>query len=272
MSRPEPRTWSVSGARAYTACPRQWWLVYVAHAPQESGFDSIRGQVLHAGIAAGYSTHAAAVAEGRDMVVAIRRSHVAVEHAVCKAAARLGHEEVDEAIDTAIECLNELYPMPGDEVLLVEQSMHIEVDGVPIQYRADAVYRRDGVLVVRDWKSNKELPKRRELPQNRQLALGALCAARTYRETKVTVEIASIGSGVAVDCPIDRSAAQEAGRWVAEVAHVADADRVFEPRPGTECARCSVRAHCPVFATDETLVITPESLLAGRIRQAGATP
>jgi hypothetical protein len=130
VSRPEPRTWSVSAARAYT-CPRQWWLIYVAHAPQESGFDSIRGQVLHAGVAAGYSTHAVAVAEGRELVVAIRRSHVAVEHAVCKAAARLGHEEVDEAIDTAIECLNELCPEPGDEVLLVEQSMYIEVDGVP---------------------------------------------------------------------------------------------------------------------------------------------
>lgn len=269
MSSPEPRTWSVSGARAYKACPRQFFLVYVAHAPQEPGFDSIRGQVLHAGIAAGYSTHAAAVAEGRDMVVAIRRSHVAVEYAVCEAAARLDHEQVDEAIDTVIECLNELCPEPGDEVLLVEQSMHIEVGGVPIQYRADAVYRRGGTLVVRDWKSRKDLPRRRELPGDRQLALGALCAARTYGDTKVTVEIASIGSGVAVDSPIDRSAAQEAGRWVAETACDADADRVFTPRPGTECARCSVRVHCPVFATDEALVITPESLLAGRIRQAG---
>jgi CRISPR/Cas system-associated exonuclease Cas4 (RecB family) len=202
------------------------------------------------------------------MVVAVHRSHVAVEYAVCKAAARLAHEEIDEAIDTCIECLKELMPEPGDEVLLVEGQMNIEVDGSQITYRADAVYRRNGLLTVRDYKSRKELPRRRELPQDRQLALGALCAARTYGDTRVAVEIASIGSGVAVDSLIDRSAAQEAGRVVAETARVADADRVFEPRPGAECARCSVQAHCPVY--NSASLITPESLLAGRIRQAGA--
>jgi CRISPR/Cas system-associated exonuclease Cas4 (RecB family) len=253
----EQRVWSVSAMRTYVTCPRQWWLSYVAHAPQEQGVASIRGQVLHAGVAAGVAAFDAARKEGRDVVVAIRRMHAAVEHAVCKAAARLGHEEIDEAVDTAIECLNELGPEPGDDILLIEGRMDIEVDGVPITYRADLVYRRAGRVVVRDWKSRKDLPRRRELPRDRQLTLGALCAARTFGVTQVDVEIASIGSGVAVDAPIHPSTAQDTGRVVAEVAGKAEADREFRPRPGAACARCPVQAHCPTVALIGAEILAP---------------
>lgn len=259
------RRWSISAVRSYLSCPRQWWLTRVAGVEQTFNPDSCRGQLMHAGLAAGYREMDRAQREREGWLpnVITRRAEGALIHGVAKEATRLGVDEDDEVIDTACRALRYLGPHRGDTVLGVECEMNIRVEGVAITYRADVVYRRRGRLVVRDWKSAKALPKRRDVPRNWQLALGALCAARTFdvKGTEVDVEIASIGSAVAVTAPITADQAWEGGLVVAETARLAELGPhrpvPFAPERGEECARCPVRRFCPEFAEVGTEIPAP---------------
>ena len=251
------RKWSISATRSYLACPRQWWLTRVANVERTVSEDSFQGQLMHAGLAAGYAEMGRAWAEGRNLQVVQRRGEVACEFGIAKEADRLAIDYEDGLVDTAVRALMHLGPRQDDQVVGVERDMDLRVDGVPIGYRADVVYRRGGVLVVRDWKSRKSLPKARDLPRDWQLALGALAVARTYGETVVRVELASINGATSVAFPITAQAAQAAGRIVAETARTAEADTECLPLPGAACNDCKVVAHCTVYAKPNTVILTP---------------
>jgi CRISPR/Cas system-associated exonuclease Cas4 (RecB family) len=253
------RRWSISATRAYLACPRQWWLTRVANVDQDNPDANFRGVLMHVGLAAGYAEMARAQREPEGWLpgAVLRRGEAACEFAIAKEADRLRIELEDEPIDTACRALAHLGPQPGDEVLGVEYDMDIRVDGVPIGFRADVIYRRDRILCVTDWKSSSTLPKARDLPKDWQLCLGALCAARTFGDTVVRVGIASIGAAVAVRFPVTADQAQEAGRVVAQTARQAENDLDCLPLPGSACADCKVVAHCPVYAPDGVLIQVP---------------
>jgi CRISPR/Cas system-associated exonuclease Cas4 (RecB family) len=258
------RRWSISAVRDYLSCPRMWWLKRAANVEQEASSDSYRGQLMHAGLAAGYREVYQAQREHGgwlDGTVA-RRGETACELGILKEAHRLALDDYDdELVDTACRALRHLGPRRGDHVIGIEHDMDIQVDGVPIGYRADLIYRRGGVLTVRDWKSAKELPKARDLHRNWQLALGALCVARTLGDTSVRVEIASIGSAVVVSASMPMDVARDGGRVVAEAAQLAELELQrpvpFAPEPGSACAGCPVRRHCPVYAEPGTVIPTP---------------
>lgn len=258
------RSWSVTGHWDYSLCPRMWWLLRVARVPQEASEDSRRGTVLHAGMAAGYLAADVAMREGWAGSSVVHEVLIAVDVAVRKAARLHDYAAVDEAIDTCTNALAHLHPHPGDRVLVVERALDTEVSGVPITYRPDVIYQRRGLLTVRDWKSRSELPRARDLRDSRQLALGALCAARAFPSEflatrRVRVEIASIGSATVVGSDMDRATALKAGDVVAATAARAEADTVFEPKPGAVCATCKVRAYCPVYANEETPEVGPDA-------------
>ena len=260
------RRWSISAVRAYMACPRQWWLTRVANVDKEVSDASLRGQLMHAGLAAGYAEMARAYGERErwpaDTVA--RRGEATLEYAIAKEADRLGVDFDGETVDTAARALRHLGPQPTDVLLGVERDLDIRIDGVPIIYRADVIYRRAGVLTVRDWKSRKTLPKARDLPRDWQLCLGALVAARTFGDTFVRVELASIGGAVAVAYPITADEAREVGRLVAATAWDAEhANDDYAPLPGSACADCPVRKHCPEFAAPGAMVPTPATIEVG---------
>lgn len=248
--------WTISAARAYQACPRMWWLTRVANVAQVVDPDSHRGVLLHAALAAGYEELVRALADGSSSFVTQQRRDSAVVHAMVTEADRLKVPYSEEAADTAIRALEHLGPQPGDEFLGAEDNLDIEHNGVPIRYRVDLLYRRDGVLVVRDWKSAAP-PKARDLLGNRQLALGALCAARVFDANRVDVEIASINAAVAVSTPANVAVARSAGDVVVAVAGQVAADTEFETRKGTACNTCRVTAACPVYAADGVMVPIP---------------
>ena len=253
------RRWSVSGHYLYDGCPRAWWLRNIAGVPTEDTDESQLGVVLHAGLAAGYAEHDRCNRSRLCDYPAVIRHRVGdkVENALIDAIGDRDDVDLDAAYDTVMRALAHLGPLSTDRVLGVEVPMEISVDGVPITYRADALYERAGELVVRDWKSTSELPRARDLPGNRQLALGALCAARTYKPSRVRVEIASINAAVAVSSPIEVTAARKAGSVVAATARRAEADVAFTPTPGAVCSTCKVRAYCPVYAAPETVLVAP---------------
>lgn len=245
--------WSYSGTIDYLTCPRMWWLKRIAHVKQDATDASYRGQLMHAGLAAGYLEMYQAQHEREGWLDdgITRRGEAACAHGVAREAARLNVDYDDEMVDTACRALRHLGPRRGDVLIGVEYDLDLRIDGVAIGYRADVLYRRGGVLTVRDWKSRKTLPKKRELLKMWQLALGALAAARTFGEGGVMVEIASIGSAVAVSTEMPMEVARDGGRVVVEAAGLAQLEfqrpTPFAPEPGDACADCPVRRHCPVY-------------------------
>jgi hypothetical protein len=222
----------------------------VENVPRDVGSGNARGVLLHAGLAAGYSTANWCQLQGLigDELRSYRDS--AVMDAIDRETARLGlqGDPNDEPVDTVIAALDHLGPLPDDVVLGVEHELQITHQGAPIGMRVDVLYRREGRLTVRDWKSTSELPRAQDLPFNRQLALGALCAARIFGDTQVWIEIASINAGVAVTGPIRAEQARAAGDAVAETADKAEADTEFLPTPGSACATCPVWRSCPAHS------------------------
>lgn len=237
-----PKHWSPSAHRAYRTCPRQFWLEYVARVGRTDSPESVRGQVMHAGMAAGWGGAAL----------------VAMNHE----ADRLGlpdslDPEFSEWTETVYRALARLGPEPGDELLGAELELRSECDGVPLKARLDLVFRRDGILRIYDWKSASELPRREEVRRNTQLGLGAFLAAREYGTDRIKVAIASIGSGVACEVDMPPDMAEAAARRVAETARRAQVDTEFAPVRGEACADCKVRKFCPLFAAAGTVIPAP---------------
>lgn len=254
-----PLRWSVTAHRTYRECPRMAWLLRTPGVERDTDPSNNRGIVLHAGLAAGYDQLAAC--RDRPMTPGAVRRRVAdvVDAAVTAAAVGMTDFDADEAYTTVLAALEWLGPLSRDHVLGVEHEMVIVVDGVEVVFRADVIYRRDGIVTVRDWKSSSTVPRRHELFDDRQLSVGALCAARTFDVVDVDVEIASIGAAVAVSARLNKTAALAAAYAVADSAREFAQDREFEPTPGEVCATCPVRRYCPVYAPkDSTWIPTPD--------------
>ncbi|MGH3986432.1 MAG: RecB family exonuclease [Pseudonocardiaceae bacterium] len=240
--------WSVSRHRAYITCPRQYWLTSVAKVPREDSPASVRGQVLHAAVAAGWAK--AAVGAGADAVLGA--IEVAADDEVARHERR-GTQITDydmwSWIELAALTVEHAGPKPGDTLLGVEYEVRSEVDGVPVMARLDLVYETaDGTLIVRDWKSSSEVPTQDDLLRDVQLGLGALLAARHWGRTRVRVEIGSIGAQVVSGVDMPRERAQGTGERVAASARKAATDTEFTPRRSEACAECKVRRFCPLFA------------------------
>jgi CRISPR/Cas system-associated exonuclease Cas4 (RecB family) len=252
------RRWTYSAALAYVTCPHQWWLTRVANTPRAPAEpEAFRGMLMHAGLAAGWPEAHRLIQAGVDPAMVELSADDALIDAMEQEATRLNVPVTPEMVDTACRALHYCGPQPGDELIGTELDLDIRVDGVPVGYRADLIYRRDGAHVVRDWKSRTTLPKTRDLPRDWQLGVGALAVARTYGTTNVLVEMASINGATSVCTPIGRDQARRHGQLVAEVAHKAEADTEHAPKPGKACGACPVRGACfvhnPVPAIQEAI-------------------
>lgn len=257
MTQAITRRWTYSAAYAYTVCPHQWWLTRVKGAPRAPASpESFRGQLIHAGLAAGWPMAHKLMREGSTDAAIQLHSEQALIDAMEAEATRLATPVTPEMVDAACRVLLHCGPVAGDELIGAEIDLDMRVDGVPIGYRADLIYRRGDVYVVRDWKSRTTLPKARDLPREWQLGVGALATARTYGTTQVRVELASINAAYAVSAPIGKDQARQHGQLVAKVARAAEADTEHRAKPGKACGDCPVRAACymhnPVPTAEET--------------------
>lgn len=147
------RRWTYSAAYAYTLCPRQWYLTRVTGAPRApSSLESFRGQLIHAGLAAGWPVAHRLLREGSTKAAIALHSEDALIDAMEIEATRIATATTPEMIDAACRVLAHCGPVRGDEFIGAEIDLDMRVDGVPVGYRADLIYRRGDVYTVRDWK------------------------------------------------------------------------------------------------------------------------
>jgi putative RecB family exonuclease len=143
-----------------------------------------------------------------------------------------------------------------EEPVGVERTVALRTASLAISGRVDRIDERDGELVIVDYKTGRSQCTDDDARGSLALALYALAAERTLRKPCRQVELHHLPSGnIATYVHTEQSLQRQLGRAdqtatdiraaVDTVAGGADAEEVFEPVPGTNCAWCDFRRHCP---------------------------
>ncbi|MFC5062076.1 RecB family exonuclease [Actinomycetospora atypica] len=143
------------------------------------------------------------------------------------------------------------------EPLGIERWVAAPVGGIVAEGRVDRIDAgpHDDAVVV-DYKTGRGVPGPDDARGSRALALYALAAARTLRRACRRVELHHLPSGTVAVAEHDeaslarhRGRAEESAREMADataaLAAGGDAEALFPPTPGGQCARCDFRRSCP---------------------------
>ncbi|HWD02634.1 MAG TPA: PD-(D/E)XK nuclease family protein [Amycolatopsis sp.] len=125
-----------------------------------------------------------------------------------------------------------------------------------IEGRADRIDRRDGELVIVDYKTGRREPDEFEARASQALAMYAVASARTLRMPCTKVELHHLPSGTvaAAEHTTDslRRHLQRAEQTAADLRLAtdtldagADGDTLFPARPERRCSWCDFRPSCP---------------------------
>ena len=156
---------------------------------------------------------------------------------------------------------------PADEPVGVERTVSMKTHLITVQGRIDRLDRRDGELVVVDYKTGRRPLTADDARSSLALALYAAASWRMMRAPCRLVELHHLPTGeVAVwehtEESLDRHLRRaeqiaeecaEADEWYREKVPAgtrtdlphADFDEKFPPRPGALCAWCDYARHCP---------------------------
>ncbi len=154
---------------------------------------------------------------------------------------------------------------PDREPVGVERTVATRTEKIAVSGRIDRLDSRPAgeqeALVVVDYKTGRYVPNVDDARSSMALALYALAAQRVLRRPCRRVELHHLPSrqvlawehtpealarqlGRAEDIAQECAAADAVYRAEGPAAEVSEA--VFEARPGSQCAWCDFRAHCPV--------------------------
>ena len=126
---------------------------------------------------------------------------------------------------------------------------------VRVRGRIDRIDERDGELVIVDYKTGKLVPTDDDARVSRALAMYAAVAQRALRRPTWEVELHHVPSGVIArhrhtseSLSRQMSRVESIGRDISAAEDSGD-DGHFPARPGSLCAWCDFRDHCPDSAT-----------------------
>lgn len=148
---------------------------------------------------------------------------------------------------------------PADEPLGVERTVAAKTPTLALSGRVDRLDRRDGEVVIVDYKTGRRTPDQDDARGSAALALYAYAAERTLRAPCRQVELHHLPSGTAaVHRHTEESLARQVRRAEQTVADIQDAEQAItagadpdEAFPATAsqlCSWCDFRRICPVGA------------------------
>lgn len=140
--------------------------------------------------------------------------------------------------------------------IAVERWVSAATGSIIAEGRVDRIDRREGELVVVDYKTGRRHPTDEDARDSPALALYAIAVGRTMRARTGRVELHHLPTGKVASWQHDQRSldghAQRAQRWAAELQAASDSfdsgetgTAVFPPNPGRQCGWCDLRAHCP---------------------------
>ena len=240
---PQRRLFTCTPSRLATwqDCPRRYRFTYVDRPPPPKGpawaHNSV-GAAVHGalaswwGLAPDQRTPAAAAALTRSKWIDLGFRD--------DEQSALWRERAAAMVERYVEGLD-----PHDEPIGVERTVGMRTPLLAFSGRIDRLDRRDGELVVVDYKTGRHVLTTDDARGSLALALYALAAARTLRSTCVRVELHHLPTGeVHAWEHTDAALERHLSRAHAIADEIAAAEQ-FPPAPGPMCGWCDYAGSCP---------------------------
>lgn len=243
----------------FAACPRRYWLSYLAKPPPPRGpawAHNTVGAAVHLALARWWAEPVA------------RRTPAAAAAAVVSAWGSDGFADDTQAarwratargwVETYAATLD-----PTDEPPGVERTVATKVAGMALSGRIDRLDDRDGALVVVDYKTGRAVPSGDDARSSEALALYAVAAGATLRRPCVRVELHHLPTGTVAGAVHDEASlarhVERAGAVATDIVLATDtlaaggpAEALFPCAPSPRCSWCTYRPVCPEGAAAST--------------------
>lgn len=234
----------------WTSCPRKFRMTYLDRpAPARAGARarSTLGAVVHNALKAFYELPQAK--RTPEQAAALVRSCWKSD-GFADAAQAATHRE--RAQQWAADYVERADASP----VAVERWVSATTGTIIAEGRVDRIDRRDGELVIVDYKTGRKHLTDEDARDSPALALYAIAAGKTMRARTGRVELHHLPTGKVAGWQHDERSlaghAARAQRWAGELRAAADSfdagetgTDVFPVNPGRQCGWCDFRSHCP---------------------------
>jgi hypothetical protein len=253
MNKPQ---YSFSRLDLYERCPWAYKTVYLDRIPRAKNEARETGQLLH-GLVADYLNRLIATGQPTDWDWA--------RGATPK-----------EALADAVEMWSRFYEtfaLPqGLESPGVENRLAFDGNWQPCEFFSDEAYfrmvidfhfRQDSLGVIVDWKTNREVPQ--TVAKDLQLrTYGWGLRQALYPEVQeVLLRLHFLRYGKEREVMLESQDLAEVPDELKTRIHAIEADKNYDPTPGSFCGLCGVTAHCPVMSK----ALAPIEVLAPATRE-----
>lgn len=257
---------SVSQVRAWTTCPRQWWIGYGVRAavPNVTPAHLTEGSALHAALEAVY-TAARAHPQTEPLAPGTVMRHF--EDAAIDGLNRYLRpaEPSPELVGALLELLDEL-PVPRPIAIIgIEQKFRFPLSGGEIVEGSIDLALRTGPtsLHIRDWKhsgipaidsvqlATYDMAARILWPWAEKVTVG-------FYSIKKRTEVLGVLSVATTHLRMEqmRHAGEEMADAMAEHADGGDGTELFPTAPDEHCTSCRFRSYCPDYTSPLPLPLT----------------
>jgi transcriptional regulator with XRE-family HTH domain len=246
MSKLKPPSYSWSaieiffGNDAWIGCPFAYKKVRIDKIPRADNEAKSRGQILHR-LVADYLNRLIHYGYATDWTWAI--------------GATPGEAPAD--VPEIWQRFYENFVLPPMKAPEVERKLAFNRSWEPVEFFApdaffrlvvDLTFRQDGLAVVVDWKSNRIIPETVE--KNLQLKIyGWAVKKAIYPDAQeVLLRLHFLRYGAEREILLAPGDLAGVPQELEEKIAIIEAEKHFDPRPGSYCGWCGVTAHCPTMS------------------------
>lgn len=249
------RHYSYSKLNLYGQCPLRYKRRYIEKREEPPSRALNVGSGVHAAIAA-YDEHL--VEEGLQTDVTWAPAALASAwKKLAKEGRKLSEAEKDEVSEIFLTFVDS-HILDPDSVVSIEQMEKVERDGFTFWGVLDLFSMRDGVPVVRDYKTDHRVRSEADVVRDPQLATYAVMVHWMHGYEEILCELDFVRHRTIRQASFDLSAIKKAETYLLNQIEALDAERAWEPTPGSHCSWCAWADECPAASDRPARLSTAE--------------
>lgn len=247
--------YSYSRLSLYGQCPLRYKRRYIEKREEPPSRALNVGSGVHAAIAA-YDEHLVAEGLQTDVTYAPLALAAAWEK-MAKEGRRLSEDEKDEVEEVFLTFVDS-HILEPESVVSIEEMEEVERDGYVFCGVLDLLSLRDGIPVVRDYKTDHQVRSPAAVAHDPQLATYAVLVHWAHGYEEVLCELDFVRHRTIRQARFDLPAIKKAEARLLSQIEALEAERAWAPTPGSHCAWCPWSDHCTAVSDQPLRLATAE--------------
>lgn len=247
--------YSYSKLSLYGQCPLRYKWHYIDGRKEPPSRALKIGSAVHAAIAA-YDKHLVSERLPTDVTYAPLALAAAWEE-LAKEGRRLSEDEKDEVEEVFLTFVDS-HILEPESVVSIEEMEEVERDGFVFCGVLDLLSLRDGIPVVRDYKTDHQVRSPAAVAHDPQLATYAVLVHWAHGYEEVLCELDFVRHRTVRRTQYDLPGIKKAEAWLLGQIEALEAERDWSPTPGSHCAWCSWADECPAISDRPLRLVTAE--------------